>query len=210
MKSIFPLVSESDLNTLKVALNFLHVDELKKLCIQFHLSDKNKKAALIVTLVHFIKTGEILSKPTIPSISRAKYGQIYSLQPNTFMLYGAYKNDLKARLFFKQLIGDYFHFTAYGIDWLNERWMSGNPPTYQEFADMWQLEYLRRKNMGSNPKEEWAFINFTQQLIRDYPHASHPFIIDAWKKEREKQVMIVRDIIQSVVANLLSGNQPSQ
>lgn len=204
MTTIFPLISESQLNTLTYALNFLHVDELKKLCLQFHLSDKNTKSALIMSIMHFIKTGEVIKKPLIPDICRAKRGQTYPHHPNTRMLYGAYKNDLQTRLFFKQLIGEHFHFTAFGIDWLNDRWMSGNPPTYQEFANMWQTEYLRRKIMGSEPKTEWAYINFTQKLIQLHPGISHMHIIEAWKEEREKQVNIVHDILHIAATHLSS------
>ncbi len=49
--------------------------------------------------------------------------------------------------------------SAFGIDWLNERWMDGNTPTYQEFADMWEAGYRRRKERGEKPKEEWAYIS---------------------------------------------------
>lgn len=62
-------------------------------------------------------------------------------------------------MFLKKLIGDYFHFTAFGVDWVDERWMDGNPPTYQEFVDMWRAEYKRRQETPANPKEEWAYIN---------------------------------------------------
>ncbi|XVN42631.1 MAG: hypothetical protein RCG15_08655 [Candidatus Rickettsia vulgarisii] len=64
-------------------------------------------------------------------------GVVYHLHPNTLMLKGSYKNDLRNRQFFKQLIGEHFHFTAIAIDWLNDRWMQGlpPPPTYQEFLE---------------------------------------------------------------------------
>lgn len=197
MVHVFPLVSESQLNMLKEALNFLHVDELRDLCTEFRFINKGKKIALIARILHFIKTGDVIHEPKIPDISRAKRGHVYPLLSDTLIVHGAYKNDLRTRLFFKQLIGEHFHFTAFGIDWLNDCWMSGNPPTYQVFADMWQAEYLRRQSAGSNPKTEWAYINFAQALIRDYPNASHAFIIDAWKKEREKQVGIVHDILST-------------
>ena len=109
------------------------------------------------------------------------------LDKETLMLKGAYKNDLKTRLFFKQLIGEYFHFTAFGIDWLNDRWMEGKPPTYQEFAEMWHKEYEKRKKTPVPPKEEWAYINFVQNSLSISPTASQESINHAWECERQKQ-----------------------
>ena len=37
--------------------------------------------------------------------------------------------------------------------------MGCNPPTYQEFADMWGKEYEFRKTYGSTLKEEWAVLS---------------------------------------------------
>lgn len=102
------------------------------------------------------------------------------------MIKGAYKNDLKTRLFFKVLIGEYFHFTSFGIDWLNELWMEGRPPTYQEFSSMWKLEYQRRKENPVDPKAEWAYINYVQSFIKQFPDATQKDINHAWENERER------------------------
>ena len=149
---------------LKEALLFLHVAELEAICTQLGLVAKGKKIILIARILNFISTGEIIKEPKIPAVSKVKRGCDYPLETGTCMLKGAYKNDLKTRLFFKKLIGEHFHFTAFGIDWLNERWLEGKPPTYEEFATMWKSEYARRLKIGSTPKEEWAYINFTKNL----------------------------------------------
>ena len=203
---IFPLISNQQLTLLKEALLFLHTDELRHICAQFSLPIKGKKGVIIFGILHFIKTGELITEACIPDISRAKPGSDYPPCPDTLILKGAYKNDLKARLFFKQLIGEYFHFTAFGIDWINDRWVDGNPPTYQEFADMWKKEYQRRKQFGSTPKEEWAYINFTQKFFHDHKNSSHSTTTEAkknawknaWKNEREKQKKIVKEILNTI------------
>ena len=184
---------------LKEALLFLHVAELRQLCMTQGVPSHGNKVTLIARIVHFISTGEIIKEPKIPTISKAKRGCDYPLEPSVLMLKGAYKNDLKTRLFFKQLIGEYFHFTAFGIDWLNERWLEGNPPTYQEFAIMWKAEYARRQKMGSTPKEEWAYINFTQNFIKVNPKASRVAIVESWEAERKRQIKIVNELIRSSV-----------
>lgn len=131
-------MSISEINNLRISLNFLHVAELKNICNKLELAEKGKKEELILRIIKFIETGEKLTNIPFPKISCARKIEKHELTENSLMLKGAYKNDLKTRLFFKKLIGEYFHFTAFGIDWLNERWMNGNPPTYKEFANMWQ------------------------------------------------------------------------
>jgi hypothetical protein len=107
------------------------------------------------------------------------------------MLKGGYKNDLKTRIFFREIIGQHFHFTAFGIDWLESRWMDGNPPTYQEFADMWSKEYEFRTAYGSAPKAEWAYINFVKMHSNENPNASRNEILSSWEIERTKHKELV-------------------
>ncbi|OJU82504.1 MAG: hypothetical protein BGO10_10185 [Chlamydia sp. 32-24] len=172
--------------SLKECLLLFHVAELKELASCLCLHVKGTKMALVHRILHFLETGEKISISTLPSISRAIRGKSYLLSENELMLKGSYKNDLKTRLFFKQLIGDHFHFTAFGIDWLNERWIEGKPPTYLEFAKMWQSEYERRKITSVEPKEEWAYINFVQKSLQDNPKISKEKINQLWEKERQK------------------------
>lgn len=173
------------------ALYYLKVVELKGLCIQLGLPFNGAKAEIIDRLRHFVATGAVLKPAVIPEISKAKKGLTYPLQPGTFMLQGAYKNDAKTRAFFKELIGNHFHFTAFGIDWLNERWQQGNPPTYQEFADMWQKETKKRKKQKPDPKKEWAYIAFVQQYGILHPKASKIETTNAWNKTRAEKVELV-------------------
>lgn len=173
--------------TTKESLTFLHVEELRQLAKKLSLADKGNKMEIILRILHFMETGEKLTVPKFPEVSCAKRGVVYPIEKKALMLKGAYKNDLKTRNFFKELIGDHFHFTAFGIDWLNERWMSGNPPTYEEFALMWQ----KRKEMSAPPKEEWAYINFVQKFLASHPKAGRECINEAWEKERERHKAIL-------------------
>ncbi len=179
------------------SLLFLHVEELREIARRLSLADKGNKIALIMRIVHFLKTGQKLAIPKFPEKSCAKRG-VYPLNEDALMLKGAYKNDLKTRLFFKQMIGDHFHFTAFGIDWLNERWMEGNPPTYREFAKMWQEEFEKRQKTPAAPKEEWAYINFVQKFLLTSPAASRESIQHAWELERERHKTIVYNDIKKL------------
>ena len=77
--------------------------------------------------------------------------------------------------------------------------MNGTPPTYQQFADMWQAETLRRTKNPTAPKEEWAYINFVQELLQKTPNQSRESMLLTWENERLKN--------KEVVYKLLSQNK---
>jgi len=171
------------------------MDELKLLAAELTLVDTGKKGQLIARILHFIDTGQKLTLPKFPTVSCAKRGVVYPLKPSALMLKGAYKNDLKTRLFFKKLIGEHFHFTAFGIDWLNERWMKGDPPCYQAFADMWIQETKRRAQTPASPKEEWAYIRFVQHFMEHAPGSSRDVVLQAWENERVQHKKTVMKLL---------------
>ncbi len=189
------LFTQDQVKNLANSINFLHVRELKTLCDSLSIPNSGKKLNLINRILHFVKTGLIINERQIPKICYAKNDPILKLTPKTLILKGQYKNDLKTRIFFKNLIGEHFHFTAFGIDWINKRWLDGNPPTYSEFAVMWQQEYQKRKILGSKPKEEWAYIDFVQKLIQKKPSITRIEIIKEWQDERKKHKQIVEKYI---------------
>jgi len=182
-------LSKDEQINLQEMLSYLHVNELKAQLELLNLSSKAfNKSELIARLMHYAITGKELPALKIPAISKASSNTQYPLKPETKILSGAYKNDLATRNFFKQLIGNHFHFTAQGIDWLRERWLAGNPPTYAEFAREWQAEYERNKQEKRMPKQEWAYIRFVQDYAQSHPTASKKEITDAWNKKRQEYV----------------------
>ena len=198
----FPLIPKPQEETLSEALHFAKMAQLQEMCALLYLPDAGKKGELIERIMTFIRTGTILQSPRIPDRSRAKSHPQQALQPNALVLYGSYKNDAKTRAFFKNLIGPHFHFTAFGVDWLNDRWMKGKPPTYQEFANHWIAETARRKKSPADPKQEWRYIRFLQEMNATHPNASSRAIMDAWKKEQAQQAAYARRVIVSLRKHL--------
>lgn len=190
--------SSTKLGILNEALFFFHVPELKELGLKLQLPIDGAKGTLIARIVHYLKTGKIQKTPKLPTNSCAEKGKVYPLKPDTLLLKGSYKNDLATRQFFKKLIGPHFHFTAFGIDWIKNRWLIGNPPTYQEFASFWQQEKTRREKQKAKPKEEWAYISFTQKFLAKNPKADRETLLIAWEKVRLKKVKIAKDILKEV------------
>jgi hypothetical protein len=184
-----------ELSNLQNSMNYLHVRELKAYCEKFGLSLKGKKSTLIYRVIHFLKTGEKLEIAKYPINSISKSNKDYTPKPRDLILKGLYKNDLKTRLFFKSIIGQHFHFTAFGVDWLEQRWIDGNPPTYQEFANMWSKEYVLRKTNGSNPKAEWAYITFVKNYLAKHAQVSRTELLKQWELERLRHKSLVDIII---------------
>lgn len=178
---------------LKEALSHLHVHELEQQLELLHLSTKGfNKKELIDRLMHYVCTGKELPPLEIPAASKATPGKVYPLAPDTLILHGAYKNDAQTRDFFKSLIGEHFHFTTYGIDWLRERWLEEDPPTYAEFAEYWQDDYEDRTLNKRAPKQEWAYNRFTQEFMKANPKTSKAEFLAAWEEKRKQYVELVR------------------
>lgn len=191
-------ISSEQKKLLFEALYYCKMAELKRICQQLNILLSKGKGTMIDAIKQVIDTGKVPAVKEIPVVSRAQKEKNYPLAPNTLILYGSYKNDLKTREFFKKLIGAHFHFTAFGIDWINARWYAGKPPTYQEFAQMWQREYERRKKEPAQPKKEWAYINFLQNYGKEHPAASAQQVRAAWEKVRAENVKMVHEIVKKL------------
>jgi hypothetical protein len=189
-------LSKKQQTELLEALHYLKMGELKKLCDRYQLPTTGKKAAIIQRLMHYWLTGKVLQSIPLPSVAKAKPYTIYPLHPDTLILHGNYKNDLKTRQFFQQLIGKHFHFTAFGLDWIQNRWLQGKPPTYAEFARMWQREYKHRQNNAAQPKQEWAYLSFLQRYQKQHPTATRREMSAAWEKTREMYVAKVQKVLE--------------
>lgn len=195
----YPLLPKDTQETLSDALHYMKMAQLKNACKLLALPDAGKKMELIERIMKFVQTGAIQEVPKIPSISHAKKDAVQDFSPTAKMLYGLYKNDAATREFFKKLIGSQFHFTAFGIDWLNERWLAGNPPTYQEFADYWIAQTNWRKKNKPQPKDEWAFIKFMQRMNEEKPDASQGELMKAWKQLQAENTHNAEAILRTVV-----------
>ena len=174
---------------------FLSVQELRDLCLHQRIPHDGNKAFLISSLIHFLQTGQVLSQPAIPQVSVSQSAQRISLMPNSLILKGLYKNDLKTRNFMKQLVGEHFHFTAFGIDWIHERWLKAQPPTYQEFAQAWQKEYEETRSSKRQPKKEWAYLTFMKEYRERFPDRSAHEMRCLWKTIRAERAQRVKDAL---------------
>ncbi|MCL4229341.1 hypothetical protein KJZ61_01475 [Candidatus Dependentiae bacterium] len=201
-----PLLHADNQKILHDALYYMKMNELRKACLILSLPHAGKKIELINRIMTFIQTGNIRLLPVVPEQSKAKNYPTQPLRPDSLMLYGAYRNDAKTRAFFKQLIGPHFHFTAFGIDWLNEQWLKAKPPTYREFAHYWTTETENRKRAKPQPKDEWMFINFVQHMNRECPSISKGDLMAAWKKTQADKAHCAFELLRSCINQKNNSN----
>ena len=192
------LLSQEDQSILNDALYYMKMTELKNACLMLKLPSQGKKIELIKRIMTFVKSGKIIENPKLSEKSLAKNYPAQYLSPDSLMLYGSYKNDARTRAFFKNLIGSHFHFTACGLDWLNDRWLKGNPPTYQEFANYWIEETKRHKLENPKPKDEWQFINFLQQMNKENPPLAKDDLMVKWKQLQASKLNQAKKILNKI------------
>ena len=192
-------ISEQNRIVLNQSIFFFNMQELRRRCEGLRLPKAGVKISLISRIMTFLTTGDIVLEPEIPAASRAQKGETIIPAPKAKMLFGAYKNDAVTRAFFKKIIGEHFHYTAFGVDWLKERWLMGKPPTFGEFAKFWQEETLARKKNKAPLKKEWALLNFVLAYIKKFPQAEREEVTTAWKQERSRQVARGMEILRPIV-----------
>lgn len=168
---------------------YLYVDELRDYCKKLSLQHTGTKIDLIERIMCYVSYGKVLKVNQLPaqSMGNSKIQQEITL--DTLMLKNVYKNDMKNRIFFKQIIGNHFHFTAHAIKWLKMRWHQGNPPTYREFIQIWQKIY----DNTYKPLNEWAYIIF----IQNNKNLTKNELLTEWHKARSFHKQKVENIINN-------------
>lgn len=199
MANLLRLLSKKDKENLFDALYYMKMPEIKAICQKYSISAAGKKGIVLERIKHYLATGQVMLPSIIPTASKAKFGKKYPLAENTQILMGAYKNDLATRNFFKKIIGEHFHFTAYGQDWILKCWQAGKPPTYSQFAKFWQKEYLLRKKSEATPKKEWAYLNFMKKYQKKNPKARRKEIVVAWEKTRVEKARQATKILNNLL-----------
>lgn len=182
-------MTKADQKKFQESIYYLKVDELKRVCGRLGLAQTGSKAELIQSVFKFYG----LKEKTLLPKSFEKYAG--KLSQETHILPGYYSNGQKSREIFKQLIGDHFHFTTYGMNWIKSQWVDEKYPTYKQFARFWQSEYDRRKSGESFKSADTnARVRFFRAkkglgLSKDELEA-------LWQKERKRNKAIVMRIIK--------------
>ena len=190
---------ENEVTLLRDALFYLDIFRLKVICGKFGLPVNGKKGMLIGRIAHFMVTREVTFTPPYPAVSCAPNDDIHQLELDALMLHGSFKTDDVTRKFLRNFVGQFFHFTSFSHDWLCARWYSGNPPTYREFIQFWEYEYIQREQGKKTKNQDWAYIHFVQNHTCIYPEIRTTELASTWSDLKQKKAMIAFDIVNKVM-----------
>eukprot|EP00392_Amoebophrya_sp_AT5.2_P006986 g6998.t1 len=199
---------------LETALYYLHVPELREVCSgTLKILDKGAKNLLVQRVVAYLRHYP-REKPVLASLrsfppeagrrAGEDAGPSDRFQPTrveNLMAHKVYKNDARHREFFVRQIGPQFHFTAAGIEWLNERWLQGVRPTFQEYIEYWKETNEELKNSGKKPSAGFQTLQFNQFQTR---HGSKGWnrekLLEEWSKERTEKKKLALQIVGEILA----------
>jgi hypothetical protein len=184
------------MDVLRIALNHMNMKELKSECRSLGIRPIGRKGDIINGILGLVRGTKKPIANSIPHKCQARPASVYPLKKQTLILCGSYKNNDATRAFLRSLIGPHFHFTAFGQDWIRHRWAKGKPPTYAEFARVWQQEYLRRRSCKiARPKKEWAYLNFVQRFGKKNPVIDRNELASDWREQRAAQAALAQRIL---------------
>lgn len=183
---------KKNLTQLESSIYFLKVGELKKIIQILNLNFSGNKPNMIRRIIAWYENKEENFKTEKPVT------QIISpiANPKTHLMKGIYKNNAESRTIFQSLIGPHFHFTVFGLDWLNQQWNLGISPTFQEFAKFWQEEFEKRKIKKAPLKDEWMFLRFQKEFKEKHPNATNREFQSAWHKIRQENLNITLKLLE--------------
>ncbi len=206
---------------LEQSIYFLHIAEMEQICKKLNIDykkivveviegntiDINKqkylkaqKDDLAKAIINFIKTGEqIVIKKIYPATSIAKKGQKFPHHPNTLLLKGSFTHSYKNIDYLKTLAGEHFHPTLFGFEYLNTCWLSGNQPTYGQYASFWQSEFVKQQQNPTALPQTLQYMQFVENFSKAFPNSSNTTLAKEWHKERLKNKKIVDSIISLIV-----------
>lgn len=185
-----------DQKKLAEAIYFLKLSELKQFLAERELATSGKKQELIDRILEYcgLPPAQTNQKSKLDFIPK-KRGEKDSYTSETHIIPGQYTNGQLSRQKFKELIGQHFKFTTYGMTWIKECWAKGITPSYEDFAKYWQSEYDRRKSGGDFQS---AQTNRRVVFFRDHKGLSKEALEKAWQSERKRMYETVRELLESV------------
>jgi hypothetical protein len=134
---------------LEQAIYYLHVSELRAVCVLLELEARGEKRELVNRVMAVLRgraplalldKGRILQKKARDEVLVQKYELHATLLP------GLYTNGREARSFLVSQVGPHFRFTVFGMDWIRRQWARGLTPTFSEFIAFWTTESKARES----------------------------------------------------------------
>ena len=125
---------------------YWYKEEFIEFCRQYKLKTIGRKPELKTRIEYFIKTG---NPPVENKQHKSKSKKSLQQLPKNINepIPDNYTSSELFRTYFKSIIGDHFHFTAYMMAYIKT-----HPGiTFKEYVDEWQREHQKRKNKSYKP-----------------------------------------------------------
>ncbi|MCD4756590.1 SAP domain-containing protein [bacterium] len=152
--------------------------ELVDFCREIGISGSGGKIEIAGRIEKYLKTGKIENKKS--KNGGKKRGNIQKTPENiNEVIPDNYTSSQLFREYFKSIIGQHFHFTAY-----MKKYMETHPGiTFKEYVNEWQAEYERRKNKNYHPKimKSCEYNQYIRDFFKDNPNKTRNEAIKYWK-----------------------------
>ena len=153
-------------------------EELVTFCREIGINSSGGKIDIANKIEVYLRTGKIERKRT-SKIGKTKKG-IQKIPENiNDAIPDNYTSSQLFREYFKSIIGQHFHFTAYMAKYIKD-----HPGiTFKEYADEWCAEYERRKNKNYQPKimKSCEYNQYMRDFFKDNPDRTRADAIKYWK-----------------------------
>lgn len=171
---------------------YWYKSELQDFCRKTGLKIAGKKEELAERIEDFLKNGRIktpiIRKKTQKRRKKSKNNQQVIPSSLDEKILDNFTSSKLFRQFFKQNIGNHFHFTVYMMNFIK----SHPGITYQEFINEWNAEYERKKDkthkreiMSSCEYNQYIRDFFEDNKIDKFQKYSLKDAIQCWKYKKE-------------------------
>jgi hypothetical protein len=153
-------------------------EELVAFCREIGINNSGGKIDIADKIAGYLRTGKIESKNTSKG-EKIKKGIQKIPESINDVIPDNYTSSQLFREYFKSIIGQQFHFTAYMKKYINGH----QGITFKEYADEWQAEYERRKNKNYKPKimKSCEYNQYIRDFFEDNPDKTRGEAIKYWK-----------------------------
>ncbi len=165
--------------TLKDFKDFYWIqEELVSFCRKIGINCSGGKIEIANRIVKYLKTGKIEKKNTNKNRGTKKGIQRIPKNINE-VIPDNYSSSQLFKKYFKSIIGQHFHFTAYMAKYMKDR----PEITFKRYINEWQAEYKRRKDKNYHPKimRSCEYNQYIRDFFKDNPKRTRVDAIKYWK-----------------------------
>ncbi|MCD4720156.1 MAG: SAP domain-containing protein [Desulfobacula sp.] len=157
--------------------------ELVEFCKQNKLKTTGRKPELTTRIAYFLKTGHAPKESNIKSLKTKNSIQVLPNSMNNPIPENYTSSELY-RKYFKSIIGNHFHFTAYMMQYIK-----ATPGiTFKQYINEWKKEHERRKEKNYKPDimKSCEYNQYIRNFFEKNKNLSLKDAIKCWKHKKSQ------------------------